>query len=85
MTDFTSKDHNAPVSVTNYCSSPAPLWITVCTKMFKLDAEIFAPALTTLINTFNSQELSAHGSPEERITFPTLIISFSIYCMIEQY
>lgn len=35
MTDFTSKDHNAPVSVTNYCSSTAPLWITVCTKIFK--------------------------------------------------
>lgn len=35
MTEFTSKDYNAPVSVTNYCSSTAPLWITVATKMSK--------------------------------------------------
>lgn len=33
--DFTAKGHNAPVSVTDYCSSTAPLWITVSTKMFK--------------------------------------------------
>lgn len=47
MTAFTSKDHNAPVSVTNDCSSTAPL----CTKNVRTDAELFAPAfLTTLMN-----------------------------------
>lgn len=59
VTDFTSKDHNAPVSVRNYCSSTSPLRQTVGTKNVQIDAEVFTPTfLTMMINTLNLQELS---------------------------